>query len=1622
MEVKSNYGQTRPQLENESLLVRMQTELKNIIFRVFFLMLKDEEQSITVAALLQTIMFLQYLSLLFYRQLYIIWKNEGVSYELHELFGYLMLTPYFEMLEFSSFASMMYVLIGIILIAIMILLLVGYSNTIKLNTAVSWPVFILKQLFILFSTILYLPTLNLFFEMVNCHENDQNIVVLQAFDQECWNGAHIVHGIVAILGILIFVIFTAIFNLLYFEARPKIKDLLSKQSGRAKTFVYFYLLVMQMSIIILDPKDHTYIIIYIILVGAFISFYKLHIEQPYYNQMMQKVVSIYSTLILWSALLLCFSNYLEDNIFHGTIYAWLVGLPLLALAVFKKQKYHYDLLLMNISKVDDPNQIIKLINYIQTLLTGYQNNQQFNIMLNALIDVHKNTCQIDDCVFKNKKQINLRIIQQKDEDISQRDYNIYLLLGEIYSRTMRKHSTHSKLRINYAFYLLDYLKQRQQALNELIQAETLCPSLDNEFTIFRYKQIIEYEMNAAQNENFGNLDVASELAFQNYMKSFQNKIERATLMHMDFWSQLQEDSPDLGKMNDIGAKINLAIIQVEELWNKMQKMTSNLPKAMRLYAKFIIEVLQDKDYGEELLEKAKFLQIQNSKMKNKSQIQIFNVDDINFESLPTLIVSVQNDKFAQISNLNLSACNLLGYHKTELLNRRINMIIPTIYAKFHDQYIDGFFEKSDASKISKEKFVYLKLKSGYIQPCYLQLKMLQTAEENSQLIVQFRSLRNFKSACYIILDADESIESLSSSCICNIFIDHKVISHKKIFIQEIFPNYNRNDYLNKIGCKIALNLSTELIQNSYYIQYYINDLEDQTQIEFQIQVTEIENEKIGQIFGYVIKLEKVTEIYSQQFTPELLQQLAIPNQSVSSFQFKYFANKALYVGENQDDINSARVDQTVIWEYTSRTSEETQEEKKIVIEDNKIAKPNYAEGIRTLKLFENRIQDLEDIKLDFSEQEEEQHSSVFQRHQDSQEEIEFGQKNNMFRNRKALNSAINNQQIPKIMVYLSWVINILVLAVITLTFTSYFLGLFLFQNFQDSLNLLGYATTRNLECNQIVMNIQNLQMLNLGIWNLTEVEATDYEIQQRTELNESIFTLTQVNKKLMLSDIYINSEIEELHSQRVVNVRINKNSYQKYDLIEATQQIISKALIVRDKQLSQINKEDEDTSFILYNLFNDIVFQLRNETGQYSYGLQSVAEDNALNFFIILIVSGCSFIILLIFILLFLMQINQTKEQILQLFIEIPEKTVKYLYNKSENFISNLQIGEEEEISSEVSDEENDEEKELNKSLKSKRRKKLLKNKNSFFRTQFTLAIFLVSTLIGYFILNYFLNQTTYSNLKQQIPELNITARSGSFYRYVDNSERQLFLNRDDPILLQDAYTSVVNNLQQNYDLDSSLHSEHAKNSEICNSDYYDTFQQIFMMNPCNIFIAIGYSTQEYCEAYASGSIQQGMAVAIARFFENVRYIMTIYDVFYGYPDVNFTAAARGSGVFRNITQNSDNVTNYIYNLNNFKQAQEARVLQSVFIKGAFIYLVDQYIIALKDDISLTQTQLLAIFIVFEVLVFLVYFIGWYPASIRMTRDIWRTKGLIMMIPLNVILKIKSIKEKVGNLVQGTDQ
>lgn len=77
-------------------------------------------------------------------------------------------------------------------------------------------------------------------------------------------------------------------------------------------------------------------------------------------------------------------------------------------------------------------------------------------------------------------------------------------------------------------------------------------------------------------------------------------------------------------------------------------------------------------------------------MKNKATISLVSGEDIGFEPQPTLLVSTAPEKFAQITNLNLASCNLFGYNKSEMINRKINIFMPNLYSKFHDGIIESF--------------------------------------------------------------------------------------------------------------------------------------------------------------------------------------------------------------------------------------------------------------------------------------------------------------------------------------------------------------------------------------------------------------------------------------------------------------------------------------------------------------------------------------------------------------------------------------------------------------------------------------------------------------------------------------------------------------------------------------------------------------------------------------------------------------------------------------------------------------------------------------------------------------------------------------------------------------------
>lgn len=65
-----------------------------------------------------------------------------------------------------------------------------------------------------------------------------------------------------------------------------------------------------------------------------------------------------------------------------------------------------------------------------------------------------------------------------------------------------------------------------------------------------------------------------------------------------------------------------------------------------------------------------------------------SAEDITFEPLPTIIISTAVDTFSSIVNINKACCNVLAYNKTELINKKVTMIMPSMFAKFHDKCVE----------------------------------------------------------------------------------------------------------------------------------------------------------------------------------------------------------------------------------------------------------------------------------------------------------------------------------------------------------------------------------------------------------------------------------------------------------------------------------------------------------------------------------------------------------------------------------------------------------------------------------------------------------------------------------------------------------------------------------------------------------------------------------------------------------------------------------------------------------------------------------------------------------------------------------------------------------------------
>jgi len=412
--------------------------------------------------------------------------------------------------------------------------------------------------------------IDLYSSMLKCVDVDDSSRNYMYTDEVCWKDMHILHAVTGIICFIIFVTICLVVVLCFFETKLSSSDPSARANSRNEFWAMAFKTLCNIMATFFIADEYRWMNIIVFLVGGTVLYIKQRADRPYYNEMVNTVSDVNNGIFLWSSCMLVIVMIAEDTSFDGGIQAFLMGVPLVILLLFTKGDPRKEMLLKPIEDYDNGEQWYIKLRYYISFIQRKEMNRDVSVQLKGFIYNHEEKCTITNCPLKAYIQNVASSIKdtkkKKQSKTAQENFILLMRFANLlFTQGISKFPACTSLRIAYAFFLKERMNNRALAISELLAAEKIHPPFDEQFIIYRYRKIIEDELADVQADNQGGaLDAITSIAYDNYLKQFKDAIERTALLHMEFWLEVLEPEPDLGKLDKTGSKIHSAIVAVED--------------------------------------------------------------------------------------------------------------------------------------------------------------------------------------------------------------------------------------------------------------------------------------------------------------------------------------------------------------------------------------------------------------------------------------------------------------------------------------------------------------------------------------------------------------------------------------------------------------------------------------------------------------------------------------------------------------------------------------------------------------------------------------------------------------------------------------------------------------------------------------------------------------------------------------------------------------------------------------------------------------------------------------------------------------------------------------------------
>ena len=668
---------------NQDIIYENRTNSKSKIYNYFYSLLSDKKDisflEIYILYILETIQLISY----GISDPHIdTWKEKNSAIKtVSDIIGISRISTLMKYIKFDIYLIIFFVLIVFIFTFCVFLTvqIIFFKNDSKFfSTSVNIIRSLIYPLFIFF----FIPITELVLLPLKCNSEKKVDFVKDGI--KCWDNLHYLYSILGIISSILFLVsILFLINFFFYPFNYRDSSIPIHSTNNVIFLFIKYIFVLRFVIV-----KNEYLSIAILFILTLYVITQEFYNNTYNSHKLETCINLKNFLAFWTYFILLFAKFFKDTKINGLIYVFCFGIPFIIIScvlLVNKHEISFDHDISNSLEYLQKTRV--LIKLITSFIEGSKNirfgaessNQKDDIILKGIIKIHTLKCIREDCPLT-------KFIQNPG------NYNVQkqclLNYMTIYFGNGMKRFPYST---EIVLYYIQFNFSNRSNLNSvrtnisLLQNGTNTDKLN--FIIFMLSKDIRNMKSKNVNGDSSNYEQEHEILNQKYRR-LKYLIENSTKLYGQFWGIFATNvtnNLNVFKLYNLGQKLNLYLKEINFLWDnelKTKKVDSENELVIQLYSRFLREILWNKKKSEEISKKLNGENQHNRDIKKQTKAKNVDVNglDVELETPNYIIYSTSNEKGeCSISQCSSSIANLLGYMKSEIIGKKIEILMPEIF-------------------------------------------------------------------------------------------------------------------------------------------------------------------------------------------------------------------------------------------------------------------------------------------------------------------------------------------------------------------------------------------------------------------------------------------------------------------------------------------------------------------------------------------------------------------------------------------------------------------------------------------------------------------------------------------------------------------------------------------------------------------------------------------------------------------------------------------------------------------------------------------------------------------------------------------------------------------------------